>query len=173
MKEEIWKQVVGYEGLYEVSSLGRVRSLNYGRTGNVMLLKQRKDKYGYLTVGLYKIGKKKLLKVHRLVCEAFLSNLDKLPVVNHKNCIRYDNRVENLEWCTVKYNAHYSRGWEKSSEVTSKPVLQYTKSGQFVAEYQSLKEAERKTGIRSSHISGCCLGKKWYKSAGNYIWKFK
>lgn len=173
MKEEIWKDIEGYEGKYQVSSLGNVRSLNYKHTGKEKLLKPGNDKDGYLTVCLYKIGKMKLCKVHRLVAKAFIPNPDNLPCINHKDECKTNNMWLNLEWCSHKYNVHYSHNWEKSKEVTRKPVLQFTKDGVFVKEYESTREAERKTGIRQTHISRCCLCRKGFKSAGNYIWKFK
>lgn len=188
--EEIWKAVVGYEGLYEVSNLGRVRSLDrttqsFHKGFNIIrnvpvkgkILSIKKQKSGYLSVSLYKNGIQKYPTIHRLVAEAFLQNPDNLPQVNHKDEDKTNNRVENLEFCTAKYNSHYSKTWEnglpKAYEVTSKPVLQFTKSGEFIAEYSSTCEAERQTGIKQTNISKCCLGRKSYKSAGNYIWKYK
>ena len=115
MIEEIWRPVVGYEGLYEVSNLGRVRSLDmyvkvgYGnyRLHKGKVLSPTKNKNGYLKVNLYCNGKQKTIDVHRLVTEAFLPNPDNLPQVNHKDEDKTNNRVENLEWCDHKYNMNY------------------------------------------------------------------
>lgn len=161
---EIWKVIEGYEN-YEVSSCGNVRSLITGK-----ILKQRfQGNYKFVT--LYRYGLCKHFYIHRLVAQAFLDNPDNLPCVNHKNENKMDNRAENLEFCTHEYNMRYSRNWEKSNEVTRKTVLQFTKSGEFVDEYESVAEAGRQTGIYHSSISSCCAGKR--KSAGNYKWKYK
>lgn len=175
MKEEIWKPIEGYEN-YEVSNIGRVRSLNYHRTGKEKILIPVLFKY-YLGVNLYKNGKMKCCKIHRLVAQAFIHNPDNLPCINHKNENKTDNRVENLEWCTVGYNLIYSnihiKGANASKKKLSKPVIQFTLDGKFVAEYPSTMEAYRQTGIHYSNIANCCRGKEHCKSAGNYKWKFK
>lgn len=103
--EEIWKEIEGYEGLYEVSNFGRVKSLKRDKNGKLMSL--QKDKDGYPVVGLYFKGNLKLHKVHRLVAQTFLSNPDNLPQVNHKDEDKTNNMVDNLEWCTPGYNTNY------------------------------------------------------------------
>ena len=106
--KEIWKDVVGYEGLYKVSNFGRVKSLP--RNGTVKyekLLRQKVSKKGYCTVALSKHGKIKYKMVHRLVAEAFLDNPKDLPQVNHKNENKLKNYVDNLEWCDAHYNMTY------------------------------------------------------------------
>ena len=101
MEGEIWKDVEGYEGLYEVSSYGRVKSLNYnGCKGKVRILKQTFNDKGYLRVGLSKDGKTKTLKTHRLVAIAFIPNVENKPEIDHVNTMPTDNRVENLRWVT-------------------------------------------------------------------------
>ena len=111
---EIWKDIEGYEGLYQVSNLGRVRSLNYNHTGNPKLLKLSLVRSGYNQCQLWNGGCAKMVLVHRLVAEAFIPNPDDLPQVNHKNEIKADNRVVNLEWCTSKYNMNYGTGVERN-----------------------------------------------------------
>lgn len=155
--KEIWKEILGYEGLYEVSNLGKVRNMKTGR-----ILKPRKNTRGYLYLNLYKKGTRKTAKVHRLVSQAFLPNLTNLPQVNHKDENKTNNCVDNLEWCTAQYNSTYSN---------SKPIIQLDKNGDFIAEYQSGVEAERNTGIHKDTISMCCRGK--LKTSGGYLWKFK
>ena len=113
--EEIWKDVVGYEGLYQVSNYGRVKSLpkihkttkNYNKLGYITkekILRQRKTQRGYFIVTLYKDQKGKSLYVHRLVANMFILNKDNKPCINHKNGDKKDNKVTNLEWCTYSEN---------------------------------------------------------------------
>lgn len=167
MEKEIWKPVVGYEN-YEVSNTGKVRSLNYMNTGKVKELCVKDNGHGYLLVQL---GRKNFFYVHRLVAQAFIPNPDNLPQVNHKNYVKSDNRVENLEFCSAKYNMEYSNVVEKAAESHRKPVLQFTKDGEFVKEYESVREAESQTGIKT--ICKCCKGHKDYPHAGGFIWKYK
>ena len=120
--KEVWKDIKGYEGIYQVSSIGRVKSLEriiiigYGakRVFKEKILKSNVNEHnGYLYVGLHKDGKTRSARVHRLVALAFLENDDNLPAVNHKNEIKTDNFVENLEWCDAKYNNNYSNQKKK------------------------------------------------------------
>ena len=104
MEEEIWKPIKDYEGLYEVSNLGRVKSLNYRGTGKERILKNTERSNGYLAIGLIKNGKTKMFRVHRLVAEAFIPNPENKPCVDHINTIKNDNRVENLRWVTCEEN---------------------------------------------------------------------
>lgn len=181
--EESWKKVVGYEDFYEVSSLGNVRSLdrvtNNGtqiRKGQVLKQKQREN--GYKAVHLSVNGKTKWINVHRIVAKAFLPNPKGLMEVNHKNEIKSDNRVENLEWCDRAYNNNYGtinirRSLSRTnSSNNSISVSQYDIYGNFIRNYISLNEAERITGIDSSQISKCCRNLKRYNTAGGYQWKF-
>ena len=116
---EIWKDIEGYEGLYQVSNKGRVKSLGNNKTRREKILQPSENHKGYLRISLYKNGKQKKFLVHRLVAEAFLPNPNNLPQVNHKIDDfehRSDNRVENLEWCTAEYNNNYGTHNEKLSE---------------------------------------------------------
>lgn len=109
MENEIWKPVVGYEGLYEVSNTGNVKSLGNKVWKNARILKpQVRGKSGYLFVRLSKDGQAKGINIHRLVAETFIPNPLNLPIVNHKDENRTNNHVDNLEWCTVSYNSKYS-----------------------------------------------------------------
>ena len=166
-----WKDIDRYEGLYQVSDTGEIRSLKTGK-----ILKQEKSKCGYFRVTLYKNHKHTHYSVHRLVAEAFIPNPLNLPQINHKSEDKRDNRVETLEWCDCTYNNNYGTRHERCVEKTtngklSKPTLQFSLDGEFIREWPSIKEIERKTGYFKSNISACCLGKS--KSSYGYIWKFK
>lgn len=168
---EIWKDIKGYEGLYQVSNYGMVRSLNYRHTGKAKILRQSKTKWGYLIVCLYKDRKSKWFSVHRIVASTFIANPLNLPCVNHRNEAKTDNIVENLEFCDYKYNNNYGTHIERSAKKHSKPVLQYTKTGEFIREWTSIIEVKKKLGYGNGNISNCCLKK--IKSAYGYIWKYK
>lgn len=177
--EEIWKDVKGYEGIYQVSNIGRVKSLlrkvahiKGNRTIPERIIKLHiSSSNGYYMVNLCKDKSHKSYLVHRLVAGAFISNPNKLPYINHKNEIRTDNRVENLEWCTPEYNIEYSRVREKSTIKTSKAVCQYDLDGNLIKMYDSMKEAGNAIGADPSCIAKCCnceIG-----SVHGFIWKFK
>ena len=168
---EIFKDIKDYEGLYQVSNFGRVKSLNYMHTGKEHILKLNKTKFGYLLVCLYKDGKKKWFAVHRLVASTFIENPENLPCVNHRNEIKSDNRVENLEYCTTAYNNSFGTRLKRASEHKCKKVLQYTKSGEFIREWKSIIEVNKELGYSTGNISSCCLKK--LKSAYGYIWRHK
>ena len=156
---EEWRDIKGYEGKYMVSNLGRVKSLNYRRTGKEKIMKVYPDKDSYLYVELCKDGKGKWYRINRLVAQAFLENPDNLPEVNHKDKIRTNNNVENLEWCTTQYNVEYSK---------AKAVIGINKVSGLIVEFPSAREAERCTGINNGNITKCCKGK--VNSAGGHIW---
>ena len=172
---EEWKPVVGYEGLYEVSNLGRVKSLGNEYSRKEKILKQRKDKYGYLIINIYKEGKIKTCKVHRLVANAFLENPNNYPCVNHIDENPLNNQVDNLEWCTHQYNSNYGTCIQRRAEKLtnrqdqSKQVYQYTKDGTLVAILKSTRECER-NGFNQGAVSKCCLCK--LKSHKGYIWSY-
>lgn len=165
---ENWKDIKGYEGRYQVSDLGRVKSLNYNKTGKERIKKAAKGSCGYVIVTLSNGGKLKGFLVHRLVAEAFLPNPDRLPQVNHKDEDKTNNAVSNLEWCDRKYNINYGTGTERMKVSKGKTVYQYTMDGTLVCVYPSAKEAGRQTGYAQTHISACCRGKQnCYKG---FIW---
>lgn len=170
---EVWRDIAGYEGLYQVSNKGRIKSLLDGKERILRL--HANIRWGYLNTFLYKDKKRKTFRVHRLVAMAFIPNPDNLPEVNHKDEIVNNNCVENLEWCTSLYNNHYGkhrqRMKETATETRGRPVLQFSENGDFISEYRSIGEAWRKTKISRAHIGEVCKGNR--KTAGGYMWKYK
>lgn len=173
---EVWKDIQEYEGFYQVSSLGRIRSLNRivrNRLGFTMAkgkVLAGVSRNGYLRVQLFKEGKWKNYPIHRLVAIAFLDNPNSMPEVNHKNENKEDNRVDNLEWCDRKQNCNYGTRTKRLSEKLSKKVLQLTIDGKLIANFKSTAEVFRVLGFRSSCISECCNGIR--ATAYGYKWKY-
>lgn len=184
MSGEEWKDVEGYEGLYMISSYGRVKSLGNCNSNNSKerILKLIEISNGYLHVNLYKDGKMKIYTVHRLVSHEFIPNPLNLPEVNHiseplydesnKDFAKKDNRVANLEYCDHKYNINYGTHNERQSKgrINHKGISKKITCIENGIVYPSLSEAERQTGIFKSNISKCCKGK--LKSAGKLHWKY-
>ena len=165
---EIWKDIFGYEGLYQVSNLGRVRSLKFGKE---RILSIRRSKFGYLLVNLCKNSDMKTFRVHRLVGQSFIPNPNNLPEINHRDEDKTNNKVVNLEWCSSKYNANFGTRNQRQAEKCSKSVIQYTKTGEFVKKWKSTHDVQRNLGFDQGHISQCCTGKR--KSAYKFVWKYK
>lgn len=158
---EIWRDCKGYEGLYQVSNMGRVWSVLSQK-----YLTGCKTAYGYLFIHIKaKNGKYKYEYIHRLVALTFLDNPQHLPQVNHKNEIKTDNRVENLEWCSAEYNMNYG----SVKYIKAKKVKCYDYQTKEIREYNSLTEASEDTGVSISMISLCCNGKRKQK---RYKWEF-
>lgn len=176
---EVWRKIEGYP-LYQVSNLGKVRSKDYeyigGKSRNTLLkkkgrvLKQFIDG-GYAYVNLSNKGRIKKSRVHRLVAAAFLPNPYNLPVVNHKDENKLNNRVGNLEWCTPLYNTRYGTGRQRAKINRSYPVLQFTLDGVFIKEWTGANEAGRQLHINNSDIS--CAARGIYKQAHGFKWKYK
>lgn len=181
---EIWKDIEGYPN-YQVSSEGRVKSLNYNRTGKEKILKSRKKRNGYLEVTLCKDGKPKTFTVHRLVVQAFILNPENKPCIDHINTDCTDNRVENLRWVTQKENCNNPLTIKKRRLANignknpmygkcgklnhkSKPILQFTLDGKLVRKWDNAMDVQRELGFNHRNISKCCRGER--KTASNYIW---
>lgn len=176
---EIWKDIKGYEGLYQVSNMGRVRSLK-----NKIILKPIKNTNGYLKVNLYNNRKMKTFLIHRLVALAFISNTENKPQVNHKDENKTNNCMNNLEWCSVDYNnkyctrteraiknTNYKKIAEKNSKIQGKQVLQIDKDTEKIINvFHSIAEAERIFTKSQGNICRCCNGK--YKTAYGYKWRY-
>lgn len=162
---EVWKDISGFEN-YQISNYGNVKSLNYGRTGKSKLLKPTVSGKGYLQVRLYKSGKLTALMVHRLVAMEFIPNSNNWKQINHKDENKFNNNANNLEWCDNQYNNTYNGKHNK----IAKAVIQRSKAGNEIARYKSIREAERKTGIKNITITRCCKGV--YKTAGGYVWEY-
>lgn len=196
MLKEIWKAVEGYEGLFEVSNLGRIRSLDRviihsdgrKRLFKGQIIKQAAHTNGYYFIYLCTNRSRKYTSVHRLVAETFLPNPNNLPEVNHKdenkanNCVfvnkdgSVDLNKSNLEWCTHSYNMRYGTGSKRSAEkrkiLLLKPVLQIDKNtNEIIDEYPSIKEAARRLNIDQGNISKCCKDKR--KTAYGYKWQYQ
>lgn len=175
--EEIWKDVVGYEGLYQVSNLGNIRN----QKGNI--LKAQKRKHGYLCVWLY--GRERSAKragkqfsIHRIVAEAFVQNPNGCAEVNHIDECKQNNRADNLEWCTHQENSTHgtrpNRIGEKHRNNPNKkrrPIAQYTKSGELVRIYPSITSL-RQTKFNAGNAYKCATGDKSYSHSQGYIWRF-
>ena len=191
--EEIWKEIKGYPN-YQVSNMGRVKSLNYNRTGKEKIMKLTNDKDGYLLVKIYKNKKQTTHKVHRLVAEAFLLNPDNNPEIDHINTDKTDNTVwlnddgsvnydkTNLRWVTRKGNMNNplskknitigkfgkNRGKE---HFASKPIIQFTKNNEFVKIWENAQDVAREWGLYSgSNILSCCKG--ILKTAYGFKWSY-
>lgn len=164
---EIWKDVVGYEGLYQVSDRGRIKSIcSYVRLQNGELMKKKphilklQDRCGYKCVNLFKGGRSHTLNIHRLVAEAFLPNPHRYSVVNHKDENKSNNSLSNLEWCTHAYNLSYGTAQRRRAVSQGKVVIQLDKNGAFIKRHLTLMDACRDTGINFQNISQCCNNKR-------------
>lgn len=188
IEKEEWKDIPGYQGVYQISTLGRVKSLE--RTivyppsksypnGRTRVLKEKVltpcvDKKGYQFVQLFTNGNFRSKKVHRLVAEAFIPNIHNFEQVNHKDENKKNNCVDNLEWCTLIYNVNYGTGKYRKTLKKRIPVMQYDLEGNFVREYESATAATKVLGIKQGNaktLLDTCRGK--YKYMFGYIWKFK
>ena len=175
---EIWKDIKGYEGCYQVSNMGRIKSLsrkvwngkNYFWTSE-RILRPGIDRDGYFLVNLSKNGKAKTEKVHRLVAKTFIPNPKNKEAVNHIDEDPSNNKLENLEWATVSENNNH--GWhnKRSSKSRSKPIIQLNLDGEFLQEYQSATIAAQKLEMCRISISNCLNGRT--STAGGYKWRYK
>lgn len=175
---EIWKNIQGYEGRYQVSNMGRIKSLSRkvwnGKTyfwTSERILRPGIDRDGYRLVNLSKNGKAKTEKVHRLVAKTFIPNPENKEAVNHIDEDPSNNKLENLEWATVSENNNH--GWhnKRSSKSRSKPILQLNLDGECLQEYKSATIAAQKLEMCRVSISNCLNGRT--STAGGYKWRYK
>ena len=184
---EIWRDVPGWEGVYQISNMGRMKSFKVDPSGKVMSLRNKTG--DYIRVVLQKHGRKpKTVLVHRLVAKVFIPNPLNLPVVNHKDCDKQNNSVSNLEWCTNSYNVRHSMYMHPMQNVSMvyynkferpKSIAQIDKSGNIIAVYGSAKMAQVSTGVCSRNIlqvaNRAPFNRKGQirKTAGGYVWRFE
>ena len=172
---EIWKDIKGYEGIYKISNLGRVKSLDrfiYYKNDVIKFCKGKLlniHKNDYLFVRLYKDSIPKTKYIHKLVAEAFIPNPNNLPEVNHKDENKLNNSIGNLEWCTVAYNNNYGTRTQK----TRKRIYQCSTNGDIIKLWDGIGLAARALNIPGQQISQCCNKTKYRKTAGGYIWKYE
>ena len=172
--KESWKDIAGYEGLYQISDHGRVKSFRKGKrigAKGEALLKPTLNANGYPQVTLYRSpsDRHKFL-VHRLVAEAFLANPDSFEAVNHIDENPLNNIVTNLEWCTISYNNAYGTAKIRASITAGQRVQQFTINGVLLATYESMHIASEITGIEKHAIKDCCSGH--CQTGAGYIWKY-
>lgn len=175
---EQWKDVENFEGIYQVSNMGRVRSCDHivkNGKGNKFvkgkILKPNKNSHGYLSIKTSKKYGSKHLAVHRLVAKAFISNPHNFREVNHKDEVKDNNIVTNLEWCNHSYNALYGTCQERLIKYKQKRINMKDKnSGKVITSFVSMKNASEKLGICRSQISAVCRGIR--KTAGGFIWEY-
>lgn len=187
LPNEVWRDIEGCEGLYQISNYGRVKSLERlvsckGRWGNIytILIKTKiksvhKNNKGYCMVCLCENGKQKNFLIHRLVAIHFLENNNDYPEVDHNDENKNNNRVTNLVWCDRLYNntrgVQSKEGRRKSSKFRMKPVSQFSLDGKLLNSFDGIRLAEEKTGVGNQNICKCCQHKA--STAGGYIWRYK
>lgn len=169
MQNEIWKDIPGYIGMYQVSNLGHIKSIKRsGTKGCIMVPELSKD--GYLRISLSKNGNYRKFGIHRLVAIVFIPNPFNFPIINHKNEIKTDNNVNNLEWCNYSYNAKYGTAIEKNIKSKIKSVLCFEQDN-LISEHRSIADAARYYNIHHSNIVACL--KKRRNVAGGFKWEYK
>ena len=171
--EEEWRTAVydgePYEG-FEVSNLGRILSLNYRNTGKAELMTPSENTDGYFKINLRKNGETKTCYVHRLIAQTFIPNPENKPEINHIDEDKTNNRVDNLEWKWHKDNINHGTHNERSAKTRSKPVLQFSLTGEFIREWESTMECGR-NGFNQGAVAACCRGElKQYKG---FLWMYK
>lgn len=162
--DEVFVPIKNYETRYLISNKGRVYSIIKS-----IILKPKIER-NYYRVQLFNGKTYKHFFIHRLVATNFIPNRNSFLEINHKDENKLNNCVDNLEWCTKKYNINYGTAIYRSANNRGKKIIQLDKNNNFINSYNSLMDAERITGISNGNINACCKGKR--KTAGGYIWKY-
>lgn len=184
--EEIWKDIPGYEGFYQVSNMGRVKHLVEWRgndysaryISNPKIVLPHLDCNGYERIRLFMWGKGKPYRIHRLVAKAFIPNPNNYPQINHIDEDKTNNRVDNLEWCTQTYNNKYGTRGQRigitnhNGKGAKRSVLQYDLDGNFIQRWKSMQDAaDNLPGVSSSKICECCRGNRPHHRG--FMWKYE
>ena len=163
--EEIWKDIKGYEGRYQISNYGNIKSLKRNGCSGGMIKTEKR--HGYLRVRLWKESTVKNYSIHKLVAISFLPNYDNKPFINHKDGNKENNFVGNLEWCSQKENMVHAY---ENGLIKTRKVMQI-KDGKVIKTFTNMRRASLETGIQYSSIYWCANG--IYKKAGGYEWRYE
>lgn len=170
-EDEIWRDIPNYEGLYQVSSFGRIKSLHYNKTNKEQILSLRigHTRNNYIDVMLCKDGQHTRFKVHRLVAIVFIPNPNNYPHINHKDENPMNNHVDNLEWCTPSYNLNYGNWALHQRLVRGHKIAKMDLEGNIIDTYDSIREAARKNNVADANIHAVLRGKQ--HKCGGFKWK--
>lgn len=174
MEQEIWKPIKGYEGIYEVSSFGRIKSISRKRgfiKGKTRILKPIIKDNGYAQINLYKDNIYTRHYIHRIVAQEFIQNKNNLPCINHKDYNKLNNSIDNLEWCSYSHNNSYSNCQAIAGKTKRIPIVQYDLQGNKIREWESATQAGHTLNIANTCITACCRGRA--RKAGGYMWRYR
>lgn len=169
--KEIWKDISGYEDMYQISNFGNLRAIKSSSSGekSCFIKTPTLTHKGYENISLYKNGKRNFFRIHRLVAEYFIDNPNNYPQVNHIDGNKSNNRVDNLEWCNNSQNMKHA--YDNGLCSRAKPILQFDKNGNFIKKWKTISDIYKQFGkIDNGCISAVCNKKR--KSAYGYIWKY-
>lgn len=172
MIEEVWKDIKGYEGLYQASNLGRIKSLNFNKTGKEKIMKPRTGNRYYM-IALWKNGKRNDFLIHRIIAETFIKNIENKPFVNHKDENCFNNSIDNLMWCTHEENMNWGTRNERISNNSTKKrkINQYDLKDNYIKTWDSMKQYFDANNMKyKTGIIECCKGR--HKTAYGYKWKY-
>lgn len=175
--QEIWKDIEGYEGIYQISNLAKIKRIapysnqyNIKWKSNKILNTKIQDQHDYCIVILSKNNKRHCFRVHRLVAQTFIPNPENKPQVNHIDGNKSNNKVSNLEWCTCSENLYHSYRTLHRKSAVAKRIMQYDLNHTFIKLWESSLQIEKELHINHSNIIQCCNNKR--KTANNFIWRY-